>query len=205
MNLFWRFGSGGPRCSALSFFWNPDKPQSLALLSTRHRLLPNRREVRITDRVSFPITSSGGRRDRALWLSLGPGKRACAETNFPARPSDKLNYCIGSGPGAMKTSVWLIIGGAKHRSIRRRQSQRAPELENSRDPKRIRTVQDFWSGRRSAPARVNSVFLQCEVVAYRLAACAEVALDYWRFVVSRLAPEESQVSPCQHQRHSPFW
>ena len=105
----------------------------------------------------------------------------------------------------MKTSVWLIIGGAKHRSIRRRQSQRAPELENSRDPKRIRTVQDFWSGRRSAPARVNSVFLQCEVVAYRLAACAEVALDYWRFVVSRLAPEESQVSPCQHQRHSPFW
>ena len=59
MNLFWRFGSAGSRCSALPFFWNPDKPQSLALLSTRHRLLPNRREVRITDRVSFPITLVG--------------------------------------------------------------------------------------------------------------------------------------------------
>ena len=145
MNLFWRFGSAGPRCSALPFFWNPDKPQSLALLSTRHRLLPNRREVRITDRVSFPITSLGGRRDRALWLSLGPGKRACAETNFPARPSDKLNFCIGSGPGAMKTSVWLIIGGAKHRSIRRRQSQGAPGVRKQPRPKRTRTVQDFCS------------------------------------------------------------
>ena len=40
------------------FSESPDKSQSLALLSTRHRLLPNRREVRITDRVSFPITSS---------------------------------------------------------------------------------------------------------------------------------------------------
>jgi hypothetical protein len=46
----------------------------------------------------------------------------------------------------MKTSVWLIIGGAKHRSIRRRQSQRArPELENSQDPKPTSTVQDFFS------------------------------------------------------------
>jgi hypothetical protein len=64
VNLFWRFGSAGPRCSALPFFWSPDKSQSLALMSTRHRLLPNRREARITNRVSFPITSSGGRRDR---------------------------------------------------------------------------------------------------------------------------------------------
>ena len=55
------------------------------------------------------------------------------------------------------------------------------------------------------PAPVNSVFLQCEVVAYCLAACAEVARDYRRFVVSRLAPEESQVSRCEHQRHSHFW
>jgi hypothetical protein len=52
------------------------------------------------------------------------------------------------------------------------------------------------------PARVNSV---SEVVAYRVAACAEVARDYRRFVVSRLALEESQVSRCQHQRHSHFW
>ena len=42
-------------------------------------------------------------------------------------------------------------------------------------------------------ARVNSV---SEVVAYRLAACAEVAQDYRRFVASRLAPEESEVSRC---------
>jgi hypothetical protein len=41
------------------------------------------------------------------------------------------------------------------------------------------------------PGRVNSV---SEVVAYRLAACAGVARDYQRFVVGRLAPEESQVS-----------
>src|SRR6516164_4765996 len=54
------------------------------------------------------------------------------------------------------------------------------------------------------PAPVNSVFLQCEVVAYCLAACAEVARDYRRFVVSRLAPEEPQVSRCEHQRHSHF-
>jgi hypothetical protein len=46
--------------------------------------------------------------------------------------------------------------------------------------------------RRSAinPARVNSV---SEAVAYRVAACAEAARDYRRLVVSRLAPEESQV------------
>jgi Membrane-associated sensor, integral membrane domain/His Kinase A (phospho-acceptor) domain len=50
------------------------------------------------------------------------------------------------------------------------------------------------------PASVNSV---SQVVAYRLAACAEVARDYWRFV--RLALEESQVSRCQHQRCSHFW
>src|SRR5215472_18288271 len=54
------------------------------------------------------------------------------------------------------------------------------------------------------PASVSFVFLQCEVVAYRLAACAEVARDYRRFVVCRLAPEESQVSRCEHQRHSYF-
>ena len=41
------------------------------------------------------------------------------------------------------------------------------------------------------PASVNFVVLQCEVVAYRLAACAEERWDYRRFVVSRLAPEES--------------
>ena len=41
----------------------------------------------------------------------------------------------------------------------------------------------------SAIARVNSVSLQCEVVAYRLAACAEVARDYRR--LSRVALEES--------------
>ena len=46
--------------------------------------------------------------------------------------------------------------------------------------------------RRSAinPTRVNSV---SEAVAYRVAACAEAARDYRRLVVSRLAPEESQV------------
>ena len=54
------------------------------------------------------------------------------------------------------------------------------------------------------PASVNFVFLQCEVVAYRLAAWVEVARDYRRFVVSRLAPEVSQVSRCEHQRHSYF-
>jgi len=31
-----------------------------------------------------------------------------------------------------------------------------------------------------------------------------VARDYRRFVVSRLAREESQVSRCEHQRHSYF-
>ena len=41
----------------------------------------------------------------------------------------------------------------------------------------------------SAIARVNSVSLQCEVVAYRLAACVEVARDYRR--LSRVALEES--------------
>jgi len=55
------------------------------------------------------------------------------------------------------------------------------------------------------PAAVNFVFLQCEVVAYQLAASAEVGRDYRRFVVSCLAPEESQVSRCHHQRHSHFW
>ena len=54
------------------------------------------------------------------------------------------------------------------------------------------------------PASVNFVCLQCEVVAYRLAAWVEVARDYRRFVVSRLAPEVSQVSRCEHQRHSYF-
>jgi hypothetical protein len=46
--------------------------------------------------------------------------------------------------------------------------------------------------RRSAinPARVNLV---SEAVAYRVAACAEAARDYRRLVVSRLAPEASQV------------
>ena len=55
------------------------------------------------------------------------------------------------------------------------------------------------------PASVNFVFLQCEVVAFRLAAWVEVARDYRRFVVSRLAPEESQVSRREYQRHSHFW
>jgi hypothetical protein len=54
------------------------------------------------------------------------------------------------------------------------------------------------------PACVNFVFLQCGVVAHRLAAWVEVARDYRRFVVSRLAPEESQVSRYEHQRHSYF-
>ena len=48
------------------------------------------------------------------------------------------------------------------------------------------------------PAAVNFVFLQCEVVAYGLAACAEERRDYRRFVVSRPHPEEAQVSRCQH-------
>jgi hypothetical protein len=48
---------------------------------------------------------------------------------------------------------------------------------------------------------LNSV---SEVGVYRLAACAEVAWDYQRFVVG-LAPEESQVSRCQHQHHSLSW
>ena len=39
------------------------------------------------------------------------------------------------------------------------------------------------------------IIFQCEVAAYRLV-CAEAALDYWRFAVSRLAPEESEVSRC---------
>src|SRR5262249_29777157 len=47
------------------------------------------------------------------------------------------------------------------------------------------------------PACVNFVFLQCGVVAYRPAG-AGVARDYRRFVVSRPAAQESQVSRCQH-------
>jgi hypothetical protein len=44
----------------------------------------------------------------------------------------------------MKTSVWLIIGGAKHRSIRRRQSERTPGIREQPKPaQRTRTVQDF--------------------------------------------------------------
>jgi hypothetical protein len=39
------------------------------------------------------------------------------------------------------------------------------------------------------PASVNFVFPQCEVVAHRLAACAEVARDYRRFVVGRPAAQ----------------
>jgi hypothetical protein len=56
-----------------------------------------------------------------------------------------------------------------------------------------------------AVTRINSVSLQCEVIAYRPEACAELARDYWRFDVSRPAAQESQVSQCQQQRRSHFW
>jgi hypothetical protein len=52
---------------------------------------------------------------------------------------------------------------------------------------------------RAAPAMVgvnSGSFLQCEVAAYRPVVCAEAALDYRRFAVSRLATEESEVSQC---------
>jgi hypothetical protein len=74
-------------------------------------------------------------------------------------------------------------------------------------PQQWRGIRDWFCLSRAilAIARINSVSLQCEVIVYRLAACAEVARDYWPFVVSRFAPEESRVSRYEHQRHSYFW
>jgi hypothetical protein len=47
----------------------------------------------------------------------------------------------------MKTSVWLIIGGAKHRSIRRRQSERTPGIREQPKPKFI--IEAHFAGRKS--------------------------------------------------------
>ena len=62
----------------------------------------------------------------------------------------------------------------------------------------------FWKRRKRVRCSRSDLNSVSEVVAYRSAACAEVARDYWRFVVN-LAPEESRASRCQHQRHSHFW
>src|SRR5262249_4345771 len=56
----------------------------------------------------------------------------------------------------------------------------------------------------SASSRLSILYF-FSVKWLRRAARTEVARDYRRFVVSRLAPGESQVSRRQHQRHSHFW
>ena len=61
----------------------------------------------------------------------------------------------------------------------------APLYHRFNSVRQIRSSDCLGRSAISAIARVNSVSLQCEVVAYRLAACVEVARDYRRFVVSR--------------------